>query len=186
MAKPIDLQNPINYAERYKFKSAVYIRVHREKSKNKQMLSQNFGILILVLSTLSSSTLYAFYFKNPSAVIQPVVLGLSLFTAILTAIQSFFRWSEKSIKHKKAAGEFMNVHFTMVNLILKFESYSLPLTELVREKVIDEITKVMLKYSQATADAPTVSDRDYQHYKKQEIASSTEKINPSTDKPVEK
>lgn len=79
---------------------------HYEVATKYQKQNSWFGAPAIIINSLVSASLFATFLKSENEKIRFFALGLSLFSIVLTSLQTFLKSSEKAEMHRAAGAEF--------------------------------------------------------------------------------
>jgi hypothetical protein len=126
---------------------------HIKTAANADRMNRILGIPATFISAIVGSAVFASLAENPSATAKIAVGLLSVLAAVLTALQTYLRYSERAELHRKAAGRY-GVMRRQLEEILASYSDEHPCDD----AKLDEIGKT---WAEIEAAAPSLSQRLY-------------------------
>ena len=75
---------------------------HYEAAVNSSRYNYYLGIPVIILSTIVGTAIFASLEANPETYLQIIFGLLSMLSVVLASLQTFFKFSEKAEKHRKA------------------------------------------------------------------------------------
>lgn len=143
MYKPAD-GSAEELLERLRVRSHRMSRAHFLYARRLNSMHLSLGIPIVVLTGLTGSVLFSAVAKSSDSRLVAAAGCVSLLSAVLAALQTFFKYSDRSGSHHTAAGKFgslkrsldllavqLNVQPTNVELVQKLSECSDKFSELV-------------------------------------------------------
>lgn len=82
---------------------------HYEAAVNSSRYNYYLGIPVIILSTIVGTAIFASLEENPETYLQILFGLLSMLSVVLASLQTFFKFSEKAEKHRKAGGLFASL-----------------------------------------------------------------------------
>ncbi|MBI4443978.1 MAG: DUF4231 domain-containing protein [Acidobacteria bacterium] len=96
----------------------LFLRGHYDAAHKCQRMNLCLGIPVVVLSAVVGTSVFSATTSNPSAWAKVLVGCISVFVAILAALQTFLRHSERSEKHRLAGASFAALHKEIDQLLI--------------------------------------------------------------------
>jgi protein-S-isoprenylcysteine O-methyltransferase Ste14 len=89
----------------------IFLRGHYDAANRCERLNLWFGIPVVVLSTLVGTSIFSALGLESAPPWAKILVGcVSLLVAILAALQTFLRYSERGEKHRIAGASFAALH----------------------------------------------------------------------------
>jgi hypothetical protein len=105
---------------------------------------------VLLSAAVGTSVFAALGSKNVDPLIQMAVGGISVLAAVLSALQTFFRWGELASKHRAAAAEYGAVKREIDELLARYAAGA---------DVLDEdVTRVRERMDTLSRDVPELPE----------------------------
>jgi len=109
------------------------------------------GLPAIALSTIVGTTVFASISKNTEIIIQILVGLFSVTAALLTALQTFLKYSELSEKHRVAGAKFANLKHRIELLIT--------LVEPPPEELKKQLTMIEDQWAKVREESPNIPTR---------------------------
>lgn len=131
---------------------------HYEAAKPLSLFNYLLGIPVVVLTTFVGSSIFATLSKNVDDSVK-ILLGIaSGLAAVLSAIQTFLRFSERAELHRKTASQAGTLRREIEQLLASENAESIP------NERFDTIRKAIDKLAEG---APSVPNRTWEKAKRQ-------------------
>ncbi|MES5378664.1 MULTISPECIES: SLATT domain-containing protein [Mycolicibacterium] len=129
------------------------------------------GIPTIVLSTVVGTALFSTFKDSASQSVVFAAACVASVTAVLSALQTFLRFSDRSSQHSRYWAVFGEIKRELDGLALKIKCnlYGTP------NLVVEQLDRLSTRFSTAIAECPPVRDRDYDRARAEQI-SDTEGI----------
>lgn len=158
--------NAINDVVHIAFK--YWQRVHKQgrsqylAGKRSASMHNWFGIPVVVTTTLVGTVIFSTLSENPSSWLKIGTGLVSLLAAVLSALQTFFGFSEQAARHRTAAADYSGVRRRLEVFLVKHKQEAAQDNTAINElqAIADEITKLEQK-------SPDVADSFYELAKKE-------------------
>jgi hypothetical protein len=137
---------------------------HYEAAKHFAKLHNALGIPGVILSGIVASAVFATLQKQVDVRVQIAVGTLSVVAAVLAALQTFLRYSERAEKHRSTAAAYAVVRHRLETVANISVALRPPLKEL-----LDNISG---QVDSLTQSAPNVPDKVWKQVKELKVASS--------------
>lgn len=124
------------------------------------------GVPVIICTSIVGTSIFATLSENP-AIIWKVAAGLiSLVATVLAALQTFFKLSELSAKHKLAGAEYGTLRRKIDMFLLHFSDEG----ENSRKNALDELREIAENLGRLAKESPDLADELYDEGKRQFIA----------------
>lgn len=146
-------------------KLSHYYQSHRAKTRNQIM-----GIIATTISAIVGTTIFISLSKtsknNDDGTYIKFITGfLSVFAAVVTALQTFLNFPDTASKHKAAASDFESISNKIEIYLLNYRPFSYESNSTIRKNAIDDLAKITELFEKASSTAPIVPDAIYNKYK---------------------
>ena len=115
------------------------------------------GVPVVICTSIVGTSIFATLSDNP-AVIWKIAAGLiSLAATVLAALQTFFKFSELSAKHKLAGAEYGTLRRKIDLFLLHFSNHG----ENSRQNALNELQEIAENLGRLAKESPDLSDQLY-------------------------
>lgn len=132
-------------------------RAHHISASAYSRYNLYLGVPVILLSTLVGTAIFAALQNNPDQALKILTGITSVLAALLSALQTFLGFNEKSSLHKTAAIKYaaLGREFSLLELkIAGNDSFDRP-------KAIAELEAILHKIAKLAEESPTIQDRFY-------------------------
>lgn len=102
-----------------------------------ERLSKYFGVPVIIVTSIVSASVFTTLKNNESENVKAFALGLSLLSVVLSSLQTFFNFSDRADKHRKAGADYAAIrrkleifHASSNNNIAALEKIGVELSDL--------------------------------------------------------
>ena len=146
-------------AEDYRFYAQKKSNAHYRMAESAAASGRRFGIPVTIATTIVGTSIFATFSSPHQNVILVITTGLlSLGAAVLSALQTFFNFSETAAQHKAAAAAYEEVRHELDAFLLdNAECESIEH----KKTAIEELRKISLHLDEIAKRVPTTPDKVY-------------------------
>lgn len=157
-----DIRKRVEY---YRIRAQRKARSHYLAAKRSGRKHAWLGVPVVVISTVVGSTIFASITENP-AVGWKIFTGLlSISAAVLAALQTFFKFSELSEKHRISAAGYASLKRRLDSIQLRFAG-----ADGKRDEYINTMESIVSDIDQLEAESPDVPDDLYDVAVKEQLS----------------
>ena len=153
----------------YQKKYRLISRAHHLTASHYARYNSYLGIPVVVLTTIISTAIFASLENNPDNLYKIAVGMISLLAAVLSALQTFLGYSEKTAIYKNAGIQYSIIKRQFDTLHLKYSSSESTETE----QALEELTTLLDQVDKLAVEMPSVPDKFYSQAE-QEYADETQ------------
>lgn len=139
-------------------------KAHIQASARLERRNRQFGMPVVVLSTVTGTTLFATLEATPETWVKILVGIFSVAAAVLSSLQTFFGYNELAERHRSAARKYGALRRELEEVIAEPSAI---------DRLPDDfVESVRTRWDTIDADSPTLSQRLYQQVAKSVFKSS--------------
>lgn len=154
-----------NHITHFRLRAHRKARAHYLASKSLANRHLWIGIPIIIISTIVGSSAIIEHAENSIHFTSQALASLSLIAATLSAFQTFFGFSNQSVKHKSAASQYNAIYRKMSLLHTKYLSNHFD-----KQLIFGEIESIQKDWDAIESKALDVPDRLYDKAKKEQLS----------------
>ena len=161
-----EIPDVISRAAHYQHRAIARRDGHNELADRNQLYSKVLGVLVTVLTTIVGTSIFASLSKGGSSstggnseVEYKIITGIvSMIAVVLSALQTFLGFHEKSEKNKNASYEYEAINSRLNNFILSYRQNSkFQAEQEMRDSGISSLDKVTALFEKAVQNSPNLS-----------------------------
>lgn len=143
--------------------TAHHIAAERASRKNIWL-----GVPVVIFSSIVATSIFGSISEAPPSTIWQIITGfVALSAAVLSALQTFFRFAERSQMHLAAAANFLSMRRKLDIFIVRYSDSD----QTSEEKALQELEPMLEELESIGRTAPVVSNALY-HQAKNEVIRS--------------
>ena len=147
----------IKKAEQYKIDATYNGRAHYKAVEIASKKGNLIGVPAVVASSIVATSIFATLNTNPQIEWKLATGFLSIATAILSALQTFFKFSDKAEKHRVAGAKYSGLRRNIEHFILTYSGKDLS----AREDALKEIKLIGESLTKLAEDSFPVPQKAY-------------------------
>ena len=151
------MQKILSLAQNYAQISARNRAAHYRAAKLANQKHMLLGVPAIVTSTAVGTAIFASLNDNPSNTIKVLAGTVSLLGATLSALQTFFKFSELAERHRVAGAEYGDVKRRLDLFLVKYGSKDLSF----EAEAIEKLAEIVDLLSKLAKESPDVPDAAY-------------------------
>jgi hypothetical protein len=155
------MEDIINLLETYTITSILNRAAHYRAANDARIKHYWLGIPSIIISTAIGTSIFASLNNNPTNELKIIVGLVSFLSAVLSSLQTFFKFSEAAEKHRVAGAAYGDVKRKLD--ILKLE-YSMK-DHTSREDALKELTLVSEILGELAKESPGIPDKAFKQAK---------------------
>jgi hypothetical protein len=150
------MQDIAERAEYYRLRGHRKARSHYLTAKRASRMHTWLGVPVVVFSTIVGSTIFATLSSSPSAGWKIGAGLLSLSSAVLASLQTFFKYSELAEKHRTSGAQYASIK-------RRLDAFQLRTAEAdgSREESLQALEAIVAALDQLERESPDVPDDLY-------------------------
>ena len=149
----------------------IFCHGHYEAAVSLDRQHYYLGIPIVALSAIAGTSVFATFSINPSKYYKILVGLVSLLVAVLGALQTFLRLSERAERHRESGSRYGS-------LLKELEQYKI--TEMNEELFKEWADGFRIRWDELSAEAPTIPKRIYDNHHSIKWAAHNKKLEQSS------
>jgi hypothetical protein len=161
---PKDIDERADY---YRIRAVRQGRSHYLAARRSQRINNLFGVPVVIITSIVGTAIFSTISSTPKVWLQTTTGLLSLIAAVFASLQTFFKFSELSEKHKGAAANYYSVKRRLDLFLLSYAENPENKTALV-----EDFQKIVIEIDRIDAQSPNVPDALYDQAKKEQLADS--------------
>ncbi|MBY8859285.1 DUF4231 domain-containing protein [Nocardia sp. CA2R105] len=130
---------------------AQYMAAHRSSAMHYWL-----GIPAIVLSTAVGTAVFGTFAGSPNSILTVLTGIVSVGSAVLAALQTFFGYSERSEKHRIMGAKYLALKRKMDLLLIEFAA-----PQSVEKENLHVLSQFVAEFNDLEESAPNVSDKLY-------------------------
>lgn len=143
--------------EYYRLRAHRKARSHYLAASHDQQMNTLLGVPVVITTAVVGTTIFATVSQQPNPTLQIAAGLLSLLAASLAALQTFFKYAERSEKHRTAGASYATI-------FRRLDMFKLRLAQTERQEashILAELEAILAQIDQLEKDSPSVPDRFY-------------------------
>lgn len=149
------MEDILEQARKYKKTSAVISRAHYIAWERANKLQNRLGVPVVISTAIVGTTIFATINENPSIGWKITAGLISLIAAVLSALQSSFKFSETADNHKSAGASYAAMRRDLDLYILRHSKSD------DRHVAIEELKKLNNNFNELAKKTPSIPDKLY-------------------------
>lgn len=156
------MEDIINLVETYCKTSILNRAAHYRAAKDATVKHYWLGIPSILISTAIGTSIFATLNNNPAEGFKMIVGSVSFLSAVLSSLQTFFKFSEVAEKHRVAGAAYGDIKRKLDILKLEYSIKDHPS----QEDALKELKRVSEKLGELAKESPNIPDRAFKQAKK--------------------
>lgn len=151
------MQEILRQAEVYRENALCTGLAHYKSAEKAERMHNWFGIPVVVTTTIVGTTLFVTISSEPGTLLRLVAGLTSLFAAVLASLQTFFKFSERSQKHKAAGANYSALRKEIEIFKLRYgENQNSD-----KGGALLELDRIAKRLAELASSSPNVKDKTY-------------------------
>ncbi len=150
------MDDVIRKAQDYSKYSQKISNAHYAMAENAKGYNKRLGIPATIVTLIVGTSIFATISSEKFVWLQIATGLLSVGAAVLSGLQTFFKYSEVEAQHKEAAARYESVWHKLDHFILKYSSGDEP-----RSVAVDALLKIAQELDGISKASPTIPDNVY-------------------------
>jgi len=155
--REVDARDIASETERVKLRAHRKSRAHYLTAKRCERMHTAFGVPVVIASTVVGSAIFATIARKPELIWQAVAGAVTIASAVLAALQTFFRFAESAAKHRQSGASYAALYRDL-RLLRARANNSI---EKDVPRLLAELTSIVHKYNDLEAHSLDVPDMLY-------------------------
>ncbi len=140
-------------AEKYRDQSLNFSHAHYDAAKKAAKRHSLLGIPVVITTTVITTSIFASLNNAPSIGWKITAGIISLFSAVLSALQIFFKFSELAEKHKAAGTRYRSLRRQLDIFKLRYAD----MEQAGRKVALEELTEIANQFAEIAETSPSIT-----------------------------
>ena len=151
------MEDIIAAAKQYRVDAVYTSRAHYKAVDSANFKNKLLGIPVVITTTIVATSIFSTLNSSPGIIWQIVTGLLSILALVLSALQTFFRYSDLAEKYRTAAVNYSTLRREIEFFILKYGD----LSNDERENALNGIDTICRRFSQLARDSIAIPPKAY-------------------------
>ena len=151
------LEDILNQAKQYQIDATYHGRAHYKAADIASQWQNRLGIPVVVITSIVATSIFATISSNPAVVWKLAAGLLSVLAAVLSALQTFFKFSKVAETHRSAGASYGAVRRELDIFNLRYVDG----TDTDRPSALKELDRISSRLSELASESPGVSAKPF-------------------------
>ena len=151
------MEEIIEQAKQYQIDAAYAGRAHYKSVDLDNRWNNFIGVPVVITTTIVATSIFATLNSNPEIKWRILTGMISILAAVLSALQTFFRFSDRAEKHRVCGAKYGALRRKIEQFVLKYKGAP----DDKRSEALKEMENISQSLSQLAEDSISISQKAY-------------------------